>query len=468
MATVFTQIELFLTESQNTAERRWQFMHNLPRKHIKYTLTEKAIAILLSLILLMGSASGIMTGFDEQENENSQIAPFNEIIPYSTQPVSYRVIGGNTGNGTLIVQDYPAESGGGTSILDPFRVNVPDSASIIFVATPNPGFRVDAWTISTGTLSGSATDSSRSTTVNSPITVTVSFTPANFEIHFTDTNISASYVEDSRPISSGNEVPAGAHVALSAPAPGGNFFVRWFAHNGKTQTDINPAVIGTGNAVDFTMPSHDVFIERRLIPGYTVSYGVVGTHIGSISATYNNPPTYTPVTSGDVVENGTSVVFTAVPPAGSFRVAAWTVNGTPRAADASSGGNKLTLDSVNADTDVRVRFERLSLNLSSDEITINTLGTINITVSLTGDFTGDVTPTGSLTAVPVAPLPTGLTVTPSGTTMLTVLSTSYLTDAANTEGTPIEVTISLDGVEKTLLIHIDLPFLEILPPKKID
>ncbi|MCL2628359.1 MAG: YDG domain-containing protein [Oscillospiraceae bacterium] len=432
---------------------------------MRYTLTDKAIAILLSFVLFIGSASGFMTGFDEQENTTEQPLAQNEFMPFNATSYTLTVYI-NSGNGSLLANGNIAFP---IWLLEPTPTSLLADTLVTFAANPSPGLGTK-WTIIGGSFASGGEDGNNSATLNMTgnITVYVDFALLTSKLFFDDTDKIITATAGATTYDPGDDVLAGTNITFSAPAPGGNFFVRWFAHKGTTPTDVNPGVIGDGNTVSFLMPANDVFVERRLIPGRTVSYGVVGTHSGGISAKLAND---TQITSGAVIEDGSTVVFTASLPTapGFYRVAQWTVGGTPQEADASSGGLVLTLSNINSNTDVRVRFERINLNLSSEIVTISTLGTITINVTLTGDVTiGTITPAGTLTAVPASALPTGLTVTPSGNNTILVQSTSYLTDADNTEGSPHEVTISLDGVDKTLLIHIDLPFLEIIPPAKID
>ena len=107
--------------------------------------------------------------------------------------------------------------------------------------------------------------------------------------------------------------------------------------------------------------------ESSAVPKHTVTFSVEGGH-GTLKATVDSKE----INSGDSVEQGKSVVFTAKP-APDYVVEQWTNGGT---VIAESGTNKTYTHTVTADADIKVKFQSLfveggaSLILSPDKLDI--------------------------------------------------------------------------------------------------
>ncbi|MFO8067731.1 MAG: choice-of-anchor J domain-containing protein, partial [Bacteroidales bacterium] len=94
----------------------------------------------------------------------------------------------------------------------------------------------------------------------------------------------------------------------------------------------------------------DVAISE--IESYTVDFSVVGGN-GDLTATANS----TDITSGDAVQEGSEVVFSAIPDDG-FAVLEWTVDGVP--VDGFTE-EVLTIESLTANVSVTVEFEEMQI-----------------------------------------------------------------------------------------------------------
>ena len=105
------------------------------------------------------------------------------------------------------------------------------------------------------------------------------------------------------------------------------------------------------------------------VPKHTITFGVEGGTGGSLKAEVDGNE----ITTGDSVEQGKSVVFTAEPDSG-YVLEQWTKGGT---VIAEAGTDKTYTHTVTADADIKVKFQSLfveggaSLILSPDKLDIS-------------------------------------------------------------------------------------------------
>ena len=104
--------------------------------------------------------------------------------------------------------------------------------------------------------------------------------------------------------------------------------------------------------------------ESSAVPKHTVTFSVEGGTGGALKAKVDGNE----ITTGDSVEQGKSVVFTAKP-APDYVVEQWTNGGT---VIGEAGTNKTYTHTVTADADIKVKFKSLQavLTLSPDKLTI--------------------------------------------------------------------------------------------------
>lgn len=136
----------------------------------------------------------------------------------------------------------------------------------------------------------------------------------------------------------------GDEIELEATPASGYRFVNWMS---------NSQVLGADAVLDFTMPAADASITAHFMEVFVVTFSVEGNN-GELGATVNGDA----VTSGDELDAGMDVTFTAVPDAG-YQVKAWTLDGVVIEDDEGENVTVLTwtLDNLQADVDVTVEFE---------------------------------------------------------------------------------------------------------------
>jgi len=150
-------------------------------------------------------------------------------------------------------------------------------------------------------------------------------------------------------ISSGNEVDEGAELIFTATPASGYELDAWVidGHESETLTDLTYSISNLTQGVD-------VGVRFKPVPPATfvVSFGVVevnGNANGTLGATVN---TFS-IASGDEVEEGSTIIFTASPNDG-YRLKEWSVNDNPLA---DYTDNTYTLTGLGANTNVTVEFE---------------------------------------------------------------------------------------------------------------
>ncbi|MGI6618450.1 MAG: InlB B-repeat-containing protein [Bacillota bacterium] len=126
-------------------------------------------------------------------------------------------------------------------------------------------------------------------------------------------------------------VPEGATEITGLAA--GTYYVRYAA---KTGYNASEAV--------------EVIVPEYVVPEHTVTFSVTGGN-GTLSAVVDDAA----ITSGEKVEQGKSVVFTAEPGEG-YQVKGWTVNGKVVEGNKT---NVLTIPTVTADMTIAVEFEEI-------------------------------------------------------------------------------------------------------------
>ena len=265
-----------------------------------------------------------------------------EAIPAPPPPVKHRVHFSHTGSGALTatVDNAPIQTG----------AEVEAGKTVVFTAAPAEGHCVKAWTPANGTATTYTV-----TNLSAETTVTVAFeaipapppptpSPVKHRVHFSHTGSGAlTATVDNAPIQTGAEVEAGKTVVFTAAPAEGHCVKAWTPANGTATT-----YTVTNLSAETTVT---VAFEAIPAPPPTpspVKHRVHFSHTGSgaLTATVDNAP----IQTGDEVEAGKTVVFTAAPAAG-HRVKAWTpANGT---------ATTYTVTNLSAETTVTVAFEAI-------------------------------------------------------------------------------------------------------------
>lgn len=180
-------------------------------------------------------------------------------------------------------------------------------------------------------------------------------------------------------ISSGTKVPYGTNVELTAHPKYGYVFKNWSNSSTELTRTWTVTVSGHPSATFAEAPS-----------GYVVTFsGLYGG--GTVTATVNGEP----INSGDYVDGGTEVTFTAVP-TGDNLPWKWTVDG----AEFYTGATKAV--TVEKDITVNHQFGSVYVNVYTNNASLGTVniahGEVNATTFHVTPYSGDFT----LTAVPTA------------------------------------------------------------------
>jgi sulfur carrier protein ThiS len=274
---------------------------------------------------------------------NAEVTVEFEAIPQDTYSVTFSVVGGN-GNVSATVDNVDIASGD----------DVVAGSQVVFTAEPAPNYQVKEWTLNGTPVADNTTNEFVIASLDANAEVTVEFEAipqdtytVTFSVAEGMGNISAAV--GSSDIVSGDDVVAGSQVVFTAePAP--NYQVKEWTLNGTPVADntTNEFVIASLD-VDITVT---VEFEEVVTETYTVTFSVVevdGATNGTLTAAVNEVE----LTSGDEVEEGSGVVFTATPNDG-YKVKTWTLNGDPIADFIE---NSYTISELTIDVVITVEFE---------------------------------------------------------------------------------------------------------------
>ncbi len=162
----------------------------------------------------------------------------------------------------------------------------------------------------------------------------------NFSLVGTNGSISASV--NNIPINSGDTIIEGKNVVFTATPAAGYRVKQWTLNT----TVVAGNTSNTDTIINLTQAS-TVTVEFELIPTFALTFSVVGTN-GTISATVDGAP----ITTGDLIDAGKNVIFTAIPTVG-YKVKEWKLNTVVVAGNIS---NTDTLFNIQAISNVTVEF----------------------------------------------------------------------------------------------------------------
>ena len=211
------------------------------------------------------------------------------------------------------------------------------------------------------TLTVAAVEDEVGNAMDAPASATFTTIAAALEVTYSvvgDNGTLAATV-DATPITSGDLVDVGSEVIFTATPADGYRVKEW---------TLNSDVVADNTTNTFTIDDLQevsaVTVEFEVIPPfYEVTFSVVGDN-GTLAATANGDA----ITSGDEVEEGFEVVFTATP-AEDFRVKEWTLN-TVVVPDNST--NTFTITGIDAISAVTVEFEAIPEYLVTFTVTDGT------------------------------------------------------------------------------------------------
>ena len=252
------------------------------------------------------------------------------------------------GEGTLTAKD-----GNGNTVNSGDKVK--EAAYIIFMATPAEGYVVDKWYVNGNEDFTAAGETSKGIEIYEATSVKVTFKQVQmYTVTYSageNGTLAATYENDDAddvPIASGDKVKEGTSVTFTATPNEGYLVDKWLI-DGEVDSDY-----GDETEIAFSVEANKevkVLFKQKpvVLNGHVVKFSAEGTG-GSLTAKVGE----TKLTSGDQVEEGKEIVFTAKP--GFFMdVDKWTVNGTETAPSAEDP-KVLKVTMGTEDIDVKVSF----------------------------------------------------------------------------------------------------------------
>ena len=252
------------------------------------------------------------------------------------------------GEGTLTAKDV-----NGNTVNSGNKVK--EGAFITFIATPAEGYAVDKWYVN-GTedfVNSGATSIGKEIYEDTSVKVTFKQVQMYTVTYSAGENgtLSATYENDDAdevPIASGAKVKAETSVTFTATPNEGYLVDKWLI-DGEVDSDYGDEA-EIGFSIESDKEVKVLFKQKPVVlNGHVVKFSAEGTG-GSLTAKVGE----TKLTSGDKVEEGKEIVFTAKP-GFLMGVDKWTVNGTEKAPSAEDR-NVLKVTMGTEDIEVKVSF----------------------------------------------------------------------------------------------------------------
>ena len=242
----------------------------------------------------------------------------------------YIVTFGTPANGTL----KATAEGVAETATSP--ISVEKDKTVTFTAAPAPGYKVGTWTITGGTFeAGTGTNGSPTAKVKitAATTVNVSFTKNGYTVTFD--------AKGGTPVPAAQTVKYKEKASVPSPEPTkeGHTFDGWYNKAGDSPWNF---------AVNEVTQNTELYAKWR-INTYPVTFGT------SANGTFKAELAGTVITSGDTVEYGKTVTFTAVPATG-YKVNKWTITGGTVEAGTGTPGSTTAKVKITAATTVNVSF----------------------------------------------------------------------------------------------------------------
>jgi len=237
-----------------------------------------------------------------------------------------------------------------------------ENTVLTFTAEPLQGYDLEKWELDGTEVNGTALTYTLEVTANAQIFV---FFKRNGEplpaLHtVTLTEPEHGSVDTVPVIPPGHhKVPEGTELIFRAEPDAGYAVDKWTVSSGSFLlggTDgSTSATLKITEAVTVTVTFKQVQFKIDFGVDGTPPYGTLKAEVGG-----------TEIHSGDKVEHGKTVVFTATPAGSSCKVEQWTNNGTPIAA---AGTNTSYNHTVTADAHIKVKFKCPALTVDTTELT---------------------------------------------------------------------------------------------------
>ena len=152
-----------------------------------------------------------------------------------------------------------------------------------------------------------------------------------------------------------------ANTTLTAADATGYTFVGWYNSSGTQQT--------TGKTLSINPTAATTYYAYYKKNQHTVKFGVHSSGNGTLTAKVGN----TSITSGNKVNYGSEVVFTATPSAG-YQIEGWYSNSSCTTSLNNGTNNTYTISNLTADKTVYVKFEEIPANTHTITYTAQATG----------------------------------------------------------------------------------------------
>ena len=247
--------------------------------------------------------------------------------------------------------------------------DVEHGKTLVFTASPNSGYSVATWTVSDGAFEtgGSAGDKNASVKITKATTVTVSFTETKYTVTFDADG--GSPVPDNQLVKEGEK----ASNPTTVPTKEGYNFEGWFNKEGNTAWDFDVN----------TVTKNTELYAKWEIKKYKVDFSSLDAN-GTLSAKLDGGN----FTTGNDVEHGKTVEFTAAITAADYQVEKWTITGGDFESGTGTEGSLTASVKITAATTVNVTFRPADKTYKVDDISFTQKG-INAVTEKTVGYEGN-------------------------------------------------------------------------------
>ena len=268
---------------------------------------------------------------------------------------------------------------------------VAENTVLTFTATPLQGYDLEKWELNGTAVNGTKPTYTLKVTANAQ--VKVSFKRNSESPSMRSVTITAPQhgrVRSMPEIPSDNQVPEGSTIILTAVPDEGYAVDTWSV---TPEGDL-AAGGNAGSSTATLRVSNDVTVTVTFKQvQFKIDFGVDGGN-GTLTAKVDGSG----ISSGDMVEHGKTVIFTATPHS-NYAVEKWTNNGTPIAA---AGTNTTYNHTVTADANIKVKFKyagpALAVNQQNFTGTVgDTLPVYKLVTSGSGSYTATPETAGIIT-----------------------------------------------------------------------
>ena len=229
--------------------------------------------------------------------------------------------------------------------------NVQKGKDIVFTATPDDGYAVKEWRVNGTPVEGNTSKTFTLKNLPAASTVTVEFSEAktyqvNFSVEGSNGTLTATV--DGAAITSGNKIEEGKDVVFTATPSEGYIVKEW-----KLGEDVVVGNTSNTYTLENLRAAATVTVEFEVKPVPINYYEVIFSAVNSEGGTLTAVVGTTGITSGDEVEEGKDVIFTATPNIG-YIIKEWKLGEDIVVGNTT---NSYTLENLSEKATVTVEFK---------------------------------------------------------------------------------------------------------------